>query len=133
MTWQVKYDPEHALIECSAIGYLTTREIKDASLKATSLSREMKTNLILIDDSQVDETIETLDIYELPKFYEELNISRKIKVAVILPDNPKAREDVMFFETVCRNRGWNIFTFSTRKEAIEWLTTASKPEKPDGV
>ena len=131
MAWYVEYNPDYGIIECRAEGFLTAKEIKEASEKTIALSGENDTKLILIDDSQVEETIETLEIYELPRYYEEINVDRKVKVAVILPNVPKAREDVLFFETVCRNRGWNIHTFTKRKEALEWLTDKASTEKPD--
>jgi len=125
MTCKVEYHPDLKLVECVVEGFLTVNELLEATIATVSLSVEKETNLILVDDSKLEKTVETVDIYELPQSYEDLNIDRKIKAAVILPISLQAREDVQFYETVCQNRGWDIAVFEQRQEAIDWLMEES--------
>lgn len=122
MAWHVEYNMELRLVECKVYGTITVDEINEAVEKVITLAGEKATHLILVDDKKLENTVETLEIYEMPKFYAELNIDRKMKVALILPDAPQLKEDLKFYETVCRNRGWNIASFEERKDAILWLT-----------
>ena len=66
----------------------------------------------------------------MPHFYDEVKGNRKSKIALILPPTGKIREDVIFYETVCRNRGWAVKAFDDRSEAIEWLLQGRTLNQP---
>ena len=86
-----------------------------------ALGKKHKTNLVLIDNSKLESTVSTMEIYEMPRFYDDMDASRKSRIALILPSSGQIREDVKFYETVCRNYGWNIEAFDTEQEAMAWL------------
>ena len=68
-----------------------------------------------------------VDIFNLPtKQYLEEGADRSARVALLLPTPPKEREAVEFYETACRNRGWNVRSFDERPAAIDWLTGGSE-------
>ena len=46
----------------------------------------------------------------------------RVAVAVLLPASAREREAVEFYETACRNRGWDVSAFATSREAVAWLT-----------
>jgi len=123
MTWRVDYNSELGFIQCTYTGLVTINEFKEATNKVIALSKSYKTNRVLIDDSKLEIAVSTAEIYKLPLFYEDVNANRRSRMALILPTAPQAREDVQFYETVCRNRGWFIKAFNGRQEAIDWLTS----------
>lgn len=123
MTWRVDYKSELGFIQVVYTGLVTLDEFKKATNEVISLSKSHKENRILIDDSNLEIAVSTADIYKLPLFYDDVNANRKSRMALILPTSPQAREDVQFYETVCRNRGWFIKAFNERQEAIDWLTS----------
>jgi hypothetical protein len=74
----------------------------------------------LLDHSQAEGiTLSTLNIYELPQRYKELNIPYSFRMAVIVPE--KMREDLSFFETMCRNNGYSVSVFFDQESALNWL------------
>ena len=123
MTWCVDYKSDLGFIQVVYTGLVTLDEFKKSTNEVISLSKNHKTNRVLIDDSKLEIAVSTSEIYKLPLFYDDVNANRKSKMALILPTSPQAREDVQFYETVCRNRGWFIKSFNERREAIDWLVS----------
>ncbi|MCB9134351.1 MAG: hypothetical protein H6636_02925 [Anaerolineales bacterium] len=74
----------------------------------------------LLDHSQLEAyTLQTMEIYELPKRYQELGISHRFKLAVVVPE--MLRRDMAFYETVCRNNGYLVSVFFEQGEALAWF------------
>ncbi len=74
----------------------------------------------LLDHSQAKEyTLSTLDIYSIPKKYNELGIPHNFRMALVVPEH--LREDLDFFETVCRNNGYFASVFFDQASALAWL------------
>ncbi|MBU1170385.1 MAG: hypothetical protein KKD44_12550 [Proteobacteria bacterium] len=121
MSWTVEYHSDHRFVECKAMGFLRVDDLIKAAVTTFDLAREKDTTLVLVDDSKLERTVGIRDIYDMPQRYADLNIDSRLKVAVILPTSPKAKEEVQFFETVCRNRGLNISVFRNRDEAMDFL------------
>lgn len=73
-----------------------------------------------------------MDVYNLPgKQYLIEEADRSGRVAIVLPTSPKEKEVVHFYETVCKNRGWNVQAFAETQEAINWLTRDTPSNQSD--
>ncbi len=131
MSWKATYIAEQDLIECIFSGHVAPDGIIAAQIKVNRLSNENNCRRILVDDTKWKTTVSELDIYSWPKLYEDLDVNRNNRIAVISPPTPAEQKSLQFYETVCRNRGWQISLFSTRQQALDWLlnepaaTTAS--------
>ena len=130
MAWSVDYNSDLGFIQVVYTGLVTFNEFKEATNKVLSMSKSHKENRILIDDSKLEIAVSTTEIYKLPLFYDDVKANRRSRLALILPTAPQPREDVQFFVTVCRNRGWYIKGFGKRQEAIEWLVS-NRPSAGD--
>lgn len=74
----------------------------------------------LLDHSKADgSSLSTLDIYDLPKKYKELDIPHSFRMAVVVPD--EMRKDLAFYETVCRNNAYSVSIFFDHESALNWL------------
>ena len=131
MPWSVEYDSELGIIHSIYAGRITADDFKEGTIKAIALAKKFKTYLLLIDDSKLDSAVSTNEIYEMPRFYDEVNATRRSRMALILPTSGQIREDVKFYETVCRNRGWAVKAFNKRRNAIDWLLHKPTSNKPD--
>jgi len=124
MPWTVEYDQELRNIDCRYVGRVTDDDFKQATVKALALAKANKTNLFLIDDEKWEGGASTLGLFNFPKIFDELGFERGSRGALIMPLAGTAEaKDAVFFETVCRNRGWYIKVFTGRQEAINWLTS----------
>ena len=131
MAWSVKYDPELKLVHSVLTGHVPVVEINKAAVKGITLAKEKNTNRLLIDNSKLEGAYSALDIYEMPKYYVELNADRANKVAILVPTCKDAYEAIRFYETVCKNVGWNVKVFKDRKDAIDWLLGKKVQNKVD--
>ena len=48
----------------------------------------------------------------------------------ILLSRGQILEDVQFYVTVCRNKGWLVEAFTDEQEAIDWLRYTTPAQKP---
>ena len=121
MTWTVEYVPDHDMVQVTVIGAATGDDLSAAGLEAIRLAKAHNTTSVLIDDMKLERAFSLADIYALPKFYLANQPSVTNRVAIILPTSQPARDNMLFYETVCRNRGLNHRTFDERQEAMAWL------------
>ncbi len=129
MSWKLSYDAELKAICCAYIGHVTAAEFKASNLETIKHAKKHKTYLLLIDDSKLESAVTTTEIYDMPKVYRELGGDRKGKIAILLPPKGAIRNDVLFYETVCRNHGWEVKSFDERSEAARWLRKLASANK----
>lgn len=74
----------------------------------------------LLDHSKAEGiSLSTVDIYSLPKKYKELDIPYNFRMAVVVPN--VMREDLAFYETVCKNNAYSVSIFFDHESALSWL------------
>ena len=127
MPWKLTYDAELGIVCCNYSGHVTADDFKKAAQETIALAIQQKTNLLLIDDFKLESAVSTLEIYNMPKIYNEIQGNRKSRIALILPPSGKIREDVKFYETVCLNNGWKVRAFDKRSQATQWLLNPNQP------
>jgi hypothetical protein len=122
MEWKIEIIDENKYIEVITSGIADT----DGSLNmAKEIKNTMKANRItkaLIDHRNlVSVTGDILDIYDRPKIFRIIGVILRIKIAEII--KPEHLEHFKFFETVCVNRGYQLFVFQDKEKALSWLLT----------
>lgn len=124
MPWNVKLHIEFGLLETVYSGFLTDDDIKTSSIKLLSAAKGSGAFRFLSDLRDVtDIKVSDLTLYEQPEQWQGFRMKGKNKLAQVVPNLVKIMEAASFYETVCRNRGWNVQTFSQHKEAMSWLLT----------
>jgi len=122
MPWSIKHHVEFRLIEIVYSGFLTDNDVKSSSVSAISASEESGASKFLSGLRDVtDFKVSNLTLYEQPESWQGFRMKGKNKLAQLVPDSKKIMNAASFYKTVCRNLGWNVQTFSQRKEAIDWL------------
>ncbi len=130
MAWQVEYLTAHNIVKATYTGHVSADDFKQGVTRTMEVARENKTLLFLIDDTQLEAAVSTPEIYAMPSFYEEMKGSRRARIAVLLPAGGQILEDVQFYVTVCRNKGWLVEAFTDEQEAIDWLRYTTPAQKP---
>lgn len=121
MTSEVTYNSVNQTIEIVHTEVLTVRNLEKATTEAMTLHKELGVNAVLIDTSSLESVESLISLYDLPKQYDEGGVSRKVRIAMVIPETSAAKEAVEFYENVCNNRGWVVLPFERRDEATEWL------------
>ena len=126
MPYTVTYDPDTSFVVTVVEGKMTLEELKAEEEQSVALAFENGTRKFLVDLADYEASVSTTQLLEFPDRYEK-RLKRPIYVAVVEPLSEEAREDARFYETVCRNRGWNVTLFAKRGDAVAWLR-----ERPSG-
>jgi len=128
----MRRDHSLGVIELTFRGPTARDDLREATSKCIILGKQAATTKFLVDATAIDLIASLLDLYDLPaKQYEEEEADRLSCVALILPTSEEAREALRFYETACKNRGWNVQVFSEKQGAIDWLMGKVASKKPD--
>ena len=118
MGYTVEYQPDRDLIIVRHEGDLDYNVLLSYGAEALELAAQHNCHRFLIDQTQSIITEETTRIFEFVTELEKLGLQRTDKVAVVI-----ARDiaNHLFFETVARNRGYNLRYFYDVAPALKWL------------
>jgi hypothetical protein len=121
MPWKIVYHESDAIVETTYAGVLTVDALREAVRRTLEVSVERGTSRFLADCSRLEGGHSVLDLFDLAEELSGGNADRKLKEAVILPRKAGPAANADFWETACRNRGFNVRLFQAREVAIEWL------------
>ena len=121
MPWKTEYLDDLNIIETTLFGIFPVNEIREVVKSVLDLVSKQGTKRLLVDCSHLVHSNTVFDIYELPIYYESVKLDRGLKQAVVLPISKDSRKNVEFYETVTRNRGYNVCVHKDRQAAIKWL------------
>jgi len=121
MPCDVKHVPDTNTVEVIGYGKLTSQEAVRATEEASRLLNENGATRVLCDYCDAVTEVTTVDIHWLPQYQEKLGAPKNIRIGLVLPKTGYRIEDFQFYETVCRNRGYNCRAFGSREAAAKWL------------
>ncbi|MBN1378896.1 MAG: STAS/SEC14 domain-containing protein [Gammaproteobacteria bacterium] len=124
MPYTLNYNHSLQLVEVVYTGKVTADELRESTSKAIALGKKHGDADALVDGTEMELVASSVDLLDLPAHqYEAEKMSRRVRVAFVLPKLSKELENSKFYETASVNRGWQVRLFPNRNEAIEWLTT----------
>lgn len=109
------------LIEQIFSGYVTICEVEAATLKTFELAPKERPARFLADLRDVELQHSLVDLYLMPKQWQRMQFVRESGLALLVSDTGKMMKYAQFFETACRNQGWQVRLFTQRQDAIDWL------------
>lgn len=121
MPWKTIVHTDLPIIETCYSGNLTKSELFTAAHETLALGQEHSRHLFFGDCSDLRGNPSLFDLYLLAKEISSKAHSHKLKEAILLPKIPAFIENVNFWETIGRNRGFMVRVFRDRNTAIEWL------------
>ena len=121
MPWDVKYVADTHTVVISGSGRLSSQDAPRLVEQAALLMDRNGATRFLCDYSDAVGEATTLGIHDLPEFQEKVGTPKSVKIALVLPRTGHKVEDFLFYETVCRNRGYNCKAFKSREDAEKWL------------
>ena len=121
MAFTVRYSHKLGIVESHIIGEINNQDLHEHEVQCIDLAKQNGTSRILNDATNATFAISLMDIYELPEFYEKLDLERNIRIAVLTSTPDDKNGLIRFYENVCVNRGWSSKAFNKRQEALDWL------------
>ena len=127
VSWLVQYHAPLAVVETEFRDSLSPTELVAAVRDAVAVARAHGAHLFLADCLRLTGGHSVFDLFALAERLPELGLPRGSREALIMPSAPGAAFDAEFWETVCRNRGFEVRGFTSREQALAWLanTTAT--------
>ncbi len=115
---EIKYLEDKGVLHVRTSGvYEVKKEIETVTKIASELSK-YDCNKCIIDHRNTIVSGRIIDSYERSEKYSSYGVKRFWKCALVFK---KFNEDVVFFENVCRNRGWDFKVFIDYDEGLLWL------------
>lgn len=127
MSWTVTHLESLGIIELKLIGVVSGDDLRQATKEGIARVNESRLSRGLIDATEQERTGSMVDMIELPQQYSSEGLSRETRIALVIPVKEELHGIAEFYETVCINRGWQVKSFATRKQALAWLA-----ERPGG-
>lgn len=119
MKWKMSHIPKGNIIHITTKGNMTVEMLNKMVMEALKKSMKYNSRSFLVDHRKVIVSCSFRDTFERPKDLEMLGLPRESRVAEVVSKSDI--EIFRFFETVSRNRGYQIHIFEDIKPAIEWL------------
>jgi hypothetical protein len=117
---QLELMVEAEYMAARAVGSRTRVVVTSLVIEIAKAAIENRRNKILIDVRNLEGWLGVFDSYFIvTKDFQRLRGKGISKVAIIDRPLPKMRE--IFFETVSRNRGYNLRLFDNPEAALAWL------------
>ncbi|NUN68194.1 MAG: hypothetical protein HUU02_00615 [Bacteroidetes bacterium] len=123
MPHQTSFDTSAGIIINTLTGTVDTGLLRTVLKGSAEAWRTTQYTRWLNDLSNAEDRLTTLDIYDLPKYMEELRKTtgvpiHNIRIAVVVQSRTSEH---LFAEMVSANRGQNIRVFLDQPSAREWL------------
>lgn len=112
---------EPTIIETTFAGDLTAADVGAAAVAALEAARAHGTHLHLADCTPLIGRGDVFSVYDMVEGFDALGVDRRLREAVIVQPGTAAEGDLSFYETVARNRGYNVRLFVDRSQAMAWL------------
>jgi hypothetical protein len=123
MPYELHTDASRGQLDVLYSGVISAAELHEASRAAAQVVNESGILRVVADLTGVVRISATLTpVLELPQtIYVEEKLSRRLRIAVLVPPDDDINELARFYELVCHNRGWLAKIFADRDEALGWL------------
>jgi hypothetical protein len=122
MAWQTSYLQDLGVVMIVYRGDVSGESLQEALTSSLALAGQHQTTRFLADCGGMGAGHSVVDLYELAKSLESIDLPSDAREAVVLPKDQTAADFVRFWETTCRNRGFNVRVFDAEPEATAWLT-----------
>ena len=120
MEWDLSYQPFEKIIYIKTRGRLEINAATQMRNEGVAQIKQHDCKRIQLDHTLLDDSaLSTMEIFDLPKIYDSLGISRAVKMALVV--TPIMKTKLRFYETVCRNNGYSVMLFTDRESALQWL------------
>lgn len=119
MEWNIEYQKEHGIVYIRLTGIGSDEVLQPAADECVAILNEHDSNKLLVDERDFTYNTSISNIYDSAEGMK--GISRTNKMAIVYSESPSNKSDYRFFETVSRNRGYNVRVFEDQQKAMAWL------------
>ncbi len=111
-------------IRSTLTGEIDLHSSRQGFAQIAAIGVDLQDYTVLIDLRDVKSRLSTVDIYELASELSHYDGTFRRKTAVLVRDDEYTNQ-ASFFETVARNRGFEVRAFTVFEEAVIWLSSVT--------
>lgn len=121
MPWQMKFDESNRIMEIIFSDDVSHKEIIDSAKAGAVKGKETGTHVYLLRFDDVKRGPSPFELVDQVDCFHLLGVNRGIKLALMLPEKKEIHDGLMFYETACLNRGYQVKAFEKHEDALHWL------------
>jgi hypothetical protein len=133
MAWDVSFREDQEIVQVVVRGAAPREEHLAARAAAARLLQDRLCHRLLVDlrELETEGMVSMVGCFDFGSHYSRPDrIPAEIRVAHLLPSNPKASKDVEFMTALAVNQGAAIRNFESLEEACAWLLAPFPKEEP---
>lgn len=127
MPWKLEVSGSPAIIEVIYEGDVTPLELASAFASALEEGQRSRSPLFLANLASLTGGHSIIDLMDIVTRIEAEGIDRRFREAVLVAPGTPIGPHAEFYETACRNRGFNARMFNDRDQALAWLRNLAAP------
>lgn len=127
MPWKLEVSGSPAIIEVIYEGEVGPADLEAAFAAALAEGVNRQVPMFLANLVALTGGHSIIDLMDIVTRIEAEVIDRRFREAVLVPPGTPLGEHAEFYETACRNRGFNARVFNDRDEAVAWLRKSALP------
>ena len=112
----VTLNEDLGIIEVRSCGVVSARDIASSIDRVKQISNKTGIDRVLVDASDQQAMPNTVDV-----FYLAAEFTQRMWIAVVGSEEQASYRDLVFGETVAKNRGVIIRVFFSKTAALQWL------------
>ncbi len=124
MPWKIEVVGSPAIVEVIYEGVVTPAELREAFDGAVAAGIQHHTRSFLADLSALTGGHSLVDLMDIVQGLESNDIDRHVREAILVPAVTPIGPYAEFYDTACRNRGFNSRLFADKDAALSWLRDA---------
>lgn len=117
LTWTIARSPDQRILIVTTEGTITAKSADGLVAELGALGLTPGTG-ILLDHRGSTLSVDSADLFNRPKVYEQYADARRYPVALLFQE---VGEPQRFYEMVCQNRGFPMAVFADYEKAMSWL------------
>lgn len=121
MPFHVTYNEADAVVECLYEPPYTPDEYGAAIAENLRVAAEHGALLFFGDCRQLPGAASMFDVYAIVQALDAAPTDSRMREALVIPPDPRAKEAFGFFVTATSNRGLKAAVFTDEDEARQWL------------
>ena len=120
MSYEIKVNDALSIIEVKHEGPVDIDEMRAAREETAKYLTDNESRRVLVDIRNATLGPTTMELFGFNASYRDL-LPLDVEIAIVYSSETASREDILFVETVARNRGVLLRIFTDRNEALDWL------------
>jgi hypothetical protein len=130
MKWMIEYLEKDGIVAAKVSGVMNWENHRKFAEELYPFAQKHGSQKILIDFREMAPDFTVLQIDDLPKTLKDFGVGPDLRIAAIHDQSSPKSNEFTFFKNVATITSFHVEQFSDRNEAIVWLKTEDKKEKP---